>query len=118
MFFHTTPESKAKPKEKEENSKCLKQALTSIGFQIFITLLAIISLFSDDVRTAAFDASADLAFDVLHMVLIGIFLIEIVLSWIAIENYRFSFFFFLDVISTLSILLDISMITSLIYSNK
>lgn len=98
--------------------KCLRQGLTSICFQIFITILAIFSLFSDDVRTAAFDARADLTFDIIHIVLIVIFMVEIILSWIAFESYRFSFFFFLDVISTLSILLDISMITKLIYSNK
>ena len=92
--------------------------LKSIGFQIFITLLAIFSLFSDDIRIAAFDQEADLTFDVIHIILIVIFLIEMVLSLIAIEEYRLSFFFFLDLISTLSILLDISMIMSLIYSSK
>ena len=92
--------------------------MKSIGFQIFITLLAIFSLFSDDIRTAAFGSEADITFDVIHIILIVIFMVEMVLSWIAIEDYRFSFFFFLDLISTLSILLDISMITTLIYSSK
>lgn len=98
--------------------KCLRQFLTSIGFQIFITILAIFSLFSDDIRTVAFDVRADLTFDVIHIILIVVFVVEIILSWIAIPEYRFSFFFFLDVISTLSILLDINMITSLIYSQR
>ena len=58
--------------------------LKSIGFQIFITLLAIFSLFSDDIRIAAFDQEADLTFDVIHIILIVIFLVEMILSWIAI----------------------------------
>lgn len=48
----------------------------------------------------------------------AIFAIELVLSWVAIEDYRLSFFFVLDLISTLSILLDISMITALMFSRK
>ena len=67
---------------------------------------------------AAFDASADLGFDIVHLILIVIFFVEIVLNWIAIEDYRFSFYFFLDVISSLCIFLDVSMITELMYTNK
>jgi len=83
MFFHTTPKVIVKT-ENKESMKCLRQALTSICFQIFITFLAIFSLFSDDIRTAAFDARADITFDIIHIILISIFMVEIVLSWIAI----------------------------------
>ena len=92
--------------------------LQNIYFQIFITVIALFSLFSDDIRMASFDASADLTFDVIHMILILIFTVEIILNWIAIEEYPLSFYFFLDVISSLSIILDISMITALMYTNK
>ena len=87
-------------------------------FQIFITVLALFSLFSDDIRQAATDHSADPIFDGIHIALMAIFTIELVLSWVAIEDYRLSFFFVLDLISTLSILLDISMITALMFSRK
>ena len=117
MFF----QNYMNPQPKEEESQCkknIKKLLQNIVFQVFITLIALFSLFSDDIRMAAFDASADLTFDIIHMILILIFFVEIILNWIALEEYRFSFYFFLDVISSLSILLDISMLTELMYNNK
>lgn len=92
--------------------------LHNIFFQIFITVVALYSLFSDDIRIASTNNSADLGFDIVHIILIFIFSIEIVLNWISSEDYRLSFFFFLDVISSLSLILDISMITQLMYQNK
>lgn len=70
-------------------------------------------MFSDDIRSAATDASADVAFDIVHLILIGIFMTEIVLNWICSVDYRWSFFFFLDLISSLSLFLDVNMITQL-----
>lgn len=104
--------------EESECKKSIKHMLQNIYFQIFITAIALFSLFSDDIRMATCDASADLTFDIIHMLLIAIFSVEIILNWIAIEEYRYSFYFFLDVISSLSILLDISLITELMYTNK
>lgn len=83
-----------------------------------MTLIALYSLFSDDIRIASTDNSADLGFDIIHIILIFIFLFEIVLNWVSNEDYRYSFFFILDVISSLSILLDVSMITQFMYQNK
>lgn len=82
-------------------------------FQIFITIVALYSLFSDDIRSAATDASADFAFDIVHITLLIIFAIEIFLNWISYPEYRFSFFFVLDTISSLSLLLDVNMISEL-----
>jgi hypothetical protein len=87
--------------------------ISSIPFQIFITLLTIYSLFSDDLRITAFEKNADFGFDIVSIIMIGVFLIEIVLSWIAYEDYGCSFFFFLDLISSLSIILDIGILTDL-----
>lgn len=74
-------------------------------------------MFADDIRIVAFDQPADIGFDILSMIMILIFLIEIILSWIAFEEYRCSFFFILDLVSTFSLVLDIGLLTDLIYSN-
>lgn len=108
----------AEQQEQSSTSRNAKLLLQNIYFQIFITVLALFSLFSDDIRMAAFPASADFGFDIVHILLICVFLVEIVLNWIALEEYRFSFYFVLDLISSLSILLDISFITDLMYSSK
>ena len=57
----------------------------SIPYQIFITIITLLSLFADDIRIVAFNQPADIGFDVLSMIMIIIFLTEIVLSWIAFE---------------------------------
>jgi len=46
----------------------------------------------------------------------SIFLLELVLSSIAIQGYLFSFFFWLDILSTLSMLMDINMFTDVVFS--
>lgn len=75
--------------------------------------MSLYSLYSDDIRTATTDASADMAFDIVHISLIAIFLVEITFNWLTDMDYRWSFYFYLDVISSLSMLLDVSMLTQL-----
>ena len=87
----------------------------SIPYQITITLLTIYSLFGDDIRTVGFYKKDDLAFDGINIALMVIFGLEIVLSSLAIENYFMSFFFFLDFISSFSLLFDISIFNEIIY---
>ena len=65
----------------------VRNIIESMFFQACITVLALLSLFSDDIRTTAFDASADLVFDVLHLVLMTVFFIEIVLMYYSITEY-------------------------------
>jgi hypothetical protein len=79
--------------------------------------LTIYSLVADDIRIVAFDKNADIAFDAINITLICIFTAEIVLSSIAVDKYFLSFFFVLDIISTLSFFFDVSIFTDLIYSS-
>ena len=120
MFFHENHSSYNKKEDIIENNtqKLIRQLLQSLGFQIFISILALISLFSDDVRMSAFDGSADLAFDIVHIILLLIFLVELILSCYSIPDYSCSFYFFLDLISSFSLLLDVSLLTELMYQNK
>ena len=92
--------------------------LFSLKYQIFITILTIYSLFSDDLRTAFFTSNYDIVFDILSLSVMTIFLIEIVLSTIVIEGYFLSFFFFLDIVSTVSIIFDVNFISDLIFSTS
>ena len=92
--------------------------LLSIPYQILITLLTLYSLFADDIRIVATPKTADVAFDGMGIALICIFTIEIMLSSFAIDKYFGSFFFVLDIISTLSLLFDVSLFTNLVYSSS
>lgn len=51
--------------------------------------------------------SADIVFDVITIIILIVFSIEIFLSTISKPGYVLSFFFWLDVISTISLLIDI-----------
>lgn len=81
-------------------------------FQTIITLLTIYALFGGDVKILATDNSADLGFDVISIICLIMFSIEIILAVIAKDDYLWSFFFWLDVVSTVSLILDITMISS------
>jgi len=47
-----------------------------------------------------------------------IFTLEILLSSVFVEGYFFSFFFFLDILSTASIIFDINFISDIIFSTS
>ena len=81
-------------------------------------LAIIFSLIGDDIKTLTLPPSADYAFDITKTFCLTLFLLEILFSSIAKKDYAFNFFFWLDLISTLSIILDIGfMIDPLTYGN-
>ncbi|CAD8192164.1 unnamed protein product [Paramecium octaurelia] len=83
--------------------------LESTVFQVIINILTLYALFGDDIRVAAFRLSADIVFDALNITCLIMFSTEIILSVIVKEGYFLSFFFWLDSISTISLLLDINL---------
>ena len=63
-----------------------------------------------------FNKYDDDAFDILQLTIMGIFFVELILSCISIENYTLSFFFWLDLLSTASILMDVGLFTNAVFS--
>lgn len=76
----------------------------------FMTLLTIFSLFSSDVQAAWCPPTVDYSFNVVQTMLLAFFSIEIILCCISKDNYFLSFFFWLDVLATLSLIQDIDWI--------
>lgn len=70
-------------------------------------VVTIYALIGDDIRLLAFEKNADVVFLWLNVVTLSLFTIELMLSSISIKDYFGSFFFWLDLISTISIVLDI-----------
>ena len=70
-------------------------------------LFTVYALFGDDVRLLLFGAEADYAFTILNVITLVLFTLELVLSSIGIKTYFGNFFFWLDLISTISIITDI-----------
>lgn len=71
-----------------------------------MTLVTIYALYFDDVRILFFPKSADDVFFGITLIGMICFALEIVLASFAKDDYIFSFFFYLDLVSTLSMIPD------------
>lgn len=87
----------------------LKAILDNTFFSVLVNLLTLFALFGDDIRRACFDKTADNGFDGITIVCMVsivimkcIFTLEILFACLVREGYLNSFFFWLDIISTLS----------------
>jgi len=84
---------------------------------LYVTILTIYALFGDDIRVLTTTKPADIYFDVITIVAMATFTVEILLGVLSKINYTCSFYFWLDIISTLSLITDIQMISNeLFYS--
>ena len=72
-------------------------------------------LFADDIRVLGFGKADDEAFDYVQLTIMAIFFVELIISSLAIEGYLSSFFFWLDVLSTCSILMDVGLFTNAVF---
>ena len=100
--------------------------LESFAVTIIMTVITIYALFGDDVRVLTTDKvlnlftnikNGDAYFYVLHTITMAFFTIEIVLASIAKKDYVLGFFFWLDLLSTLSMLLDIGWVSNAIFNS-
>lgn len=75
--------------------------------QTLMFLVTLYALLGDDIRLLAFPKSLDDTFIKMTIASLFLFLIELTLASIGQPDYLGSFFFWLDLISTLSIITDI-----------
>jgi len=95
---------------KKRRSKCrrsLQRLLDHSATTIFITLITILVLFGDDLRIIFLPKSYDTLVDSILLGCFIAFLLELILSWIGKEEYPWSFFFWLDVVSLISMIFDV-----------
>ena len=114
----SSSKSESKEDEEEEDkpiiqSECQKKTIAFIDswqWGIFMTIVTIYTLFFDDIRVVFIPKVADDAFFTITTVCFLLFLFEIILSSIYIPKYWMGFFFWLDVLSTVSMLFDLGWI--------
>ena len=82
--------------------------------QLFMTLVTLYALLGDDLRILVWDKRADPAFLAVTLVSMVFFTVEIVLAAIGKPDYFFSFFFWLDVLSTASLVTDVEPFMALV----
>ena len=75
-----------------------------------MTIVTLYALFGDDVKLAFFTKGADETFNYITTFALVLFCIEITLNSLCQDGYFNSFYFWLDMISTLSLITDISWI--------
>jgi hypothetical protein len=75
-----------------------------------MAIITIYSLFGDDIRSVLFEASDDYKFYIMTSISFGFFVVEMILQSFLREDYWLGFYFWLDLISTLSLLTDIGWI--------
>lgn len=73
-------------------------------------ILTIFALFGDDLRLAFFSKEIDFTFYNITLVCLIGFTLEITLNCLSQDNYFNSFYFYLDVIATASLIADIKYI--------
>lgn len=88
-------------------AQCLTRLIQSPISTALMSFLTVYVLFADDIRVAAFSATADDYFYSLATSCLCLFTLETALSFYSRPAYRFSFYFYLDCLSTLSLLADI-----------
>lgn len=77
--------------------------------------MTIFIIFADDIRVLALNKYQDDAFDYVQLTIMAIFFVELVLSSLSIPNYLFGFFFWNDLLSTASILMDVGLFTNIVF---
>lgn len=103
-----------KVKEEFKNKRLvqLEAFLESKWLQVPITLLTIYALFFGDIKYLISDKSADTTFDVMTFLCMGVFTFEIIMSMLVKKHYTFSFFFWLDIVSTATLIFDLSILST------
>ena len=71
-----------------------------------MTIVTLFALFGDDIKLAFYTKEVDDTFDDITFACLVLFTLEITLNAISQEGYFNSFYFWLDLISTLSLVTD------------
>lgn len=93
---------KPEPEWRKKTRKCLDHYATVI----LMTLITFYALFFDDIRMIFFEMSQDDGFFAITLIGMIAFAVEILLASISMDEYFNSFFFWLDLVSTVSMIPD------------
>lgn len=95
----------------------IRKFLDHYAVVVFFTLVTIYALFFDDIRILGIDQAYDDVFNGLTLAGMILFALEIIVTCYAKPEYIGSFFFYLDIISTITMIPDCEWIWSLIVEN-
>lgn len=87
-----------------------ERAMTSRFYTIFMSLMTLFALFGDDIHLVGVKKEYDPIFYIISTIVLGFFLIELMLQSLVKPGYFIGFYFWLDLISTFSLIFDIGWI--------
>ena len=93
-------------KKKSWTDKC-REFIESTPVVITMSVATVYALFGDDIKTLGFPKSDDDVFSSLVVICLFLFTLELVLSFLTKDGYKWSFYFWLDLVATLSLVPDI-----------
>lgn len=103
-------ESEVTSKNLEKRSDKVRVFLESKKVTITMSIVTVYALFADDIKTLGFSKSADNIFSSFVVICLVLFTFELAISFKYKDNYKWSFFFWLDLIAALSLITDIGWI--------
>lgn len=90
---------------------------SSPHFTALTTALTVYALFGDDFRLLFTPKAADPIFDVITIISMAIFALEIIICGIGQVGYLGGFFFWLDLVSTMTLVLDITVLAEYLFGD-
>ena len=98
-----------------DTKKQLNEFLEHWGTSLFTTCLTIYSMVSDDIRQLTCSKETDQIVWIITLIVMGVFTIELTISSFSKPDYFLSFFFWLDVVSTLTMIFDVGWVANQIF---
>lgn len=106
------------PHFKRMCTKKIADFLDHASVQFLMFVVTVYALLGDDLRLALAPKAYDDLFTLLTTISLILFVIELILASIGYDDYLFSFFFWLDLVSSLSLVTDIEPIMSWLFGSS
>mmetsp|Transcript_8001 Transcript_8001/g.18604 ORF Transcript_8001/g.18604 Transcript_8001/m.18604 type:complete len:993 (+) Transcript_8001:82-3060(+) len=82
------------------------------------TLLTVYALLGDDMRLIFSGKEADEFFNIITIVTMVVFGLEVIINTLGKQGYLFGFFFMLDVLSTVTLVLDLTYVSEVLFGDS
>ena len=87
-----------------------QKIMQSWQLTLFMLIITVWALFGADIIIMSIDKTADPAFETVSIILFIVFMVELIINSLTQDKYFLSFFWFLDLVAALSMLLDVESI--------
>lgn len=92
--------------------------MLGVPFTVFMLLLTLWALFGTDIQAMVAPKSADGTYEIVSILLFVIFMLELIVNSVTQEKYFGSFFFWLDLVAAVSMLLDVELVRDELFGDQ